>query len=452
MPSNTFYTFIFDIKKIIIFFIVICTSLIIDTSIGTIADFITEFIVSLQGIFMFILISLITICGIFIFQNFIDKDVHKIIRKSKYLSYVSTFTKIINYILIGNLFIVILSILIFSTYSIINLLVTNNIMAIIGFLLMSILSLKFILWFRSDQSSLIILIYGISFLIFSLSFFFGYFSENLLLINKPLFINPSMEVIFPILDNDPFEIFYVSYNYLVALSIILLLAGSYILLNNYIPKAFRPKLIFYLSLSFILFILANLETFQIIETPNAEQSLMFYYIFQALSTTTSGILIGYSFWKVAKLLGNDNPIRKYLIMTAMGLTLIFIITQGTIIMAPFPPFGLPALSFVIIAIYLFNFGLYATALTLAHDIKLRQTIKVKTKKNINLLGSIGKAQMTSELTQAVNDVKEVVEKEEKELEEITGIETSLSEENIQDYMEYVLNEISHSKKRANRSN
>ena len=450
MPSNTFYTFIFDIKKIIIFFIVICISLIIDTSIGTIPDFITEFIVSLKGNFIFIFISLITICGIFIFQKFIDKDVHKIIIRSQYLSYISTFTKVINYILIGNLLIVILSILIFTNYSIINLLITNNIMAIIGFLLMSILSLKFILWFRSDRTSLIILIYGISFLILSLSFFFGYFSENLLLLNKPLFINPAMEIIFPILDDDPFEIFYEFYNYLVALSIILFLVGSYILLNTYIPKAFRPKLIFYLSLSFILFVLANLETFKILETPNAEQSLMIYYIFQALSTTTSGILIGYSFWKVAKLLGNDNPIKKYLIMTSMGLVLIFIITQGTIIMSPYPPFGLPSLSFVIIAIYLFNFGFYATALSLAHDIKLRETIKVKTKQNINLLGSIGKAQMTSELTQAVNNVKEIVEKEEKELAEKTGIETSISEDTIQDYMEQVLNEISQSRKRANR--
>jgi hypothetical protein len=133
----------------------------------------------------------------------------------------------------------------------------------------------------------------------------------------------------------------------------------------------------------------------------------------------------------------------------MGMILIFIITQGTIIIAPFPPFGLPSLSFVIISIYLFNFGFYATALSLAHSIKLRETIRIKTKRNINLLGSIGKAQMTSELTQAVNDVKELVEKEEKELEIKTGIETSISEETIQDYMEEVLNEISQSRKRTN---
>ena len=95
-------------------------------------------------------------------------------------------------------------------------------------------------------------------------------------------------------------------------------------------------------------------------------------------------MIGYSFWKVGKRLGNTNPIRKYLIMTVFGLILIFIITQGTLIMASFPPFGLSSLSFVIISIYLFNFGFYAMAVSLSQDVKVRQTIKLKTKRNINV--------------------------------------------------------------------
>ena len=66
-------------------------------------------------------------------------------------------------------------------------------------------------------------------------------------------------------------------------------------------------------------------------------------------------------------------------------------------MTPFPPFGLSSLSFVIMSIYLFNFGFYAMAVSLSQDVKLRRTIKLKTKRNINLLSSIGKAQMTSEL-------------------------------------------------------
>lgn len=440
-------TFFYDSKNIVIFFIFISIFLVVDTSLGIIPDFITEFILSSTGISLFIFITLVTITGIIWLQNFVSKDNVNIISKSKYLSNLLLISKVINGILISNLCIVIVSILLFSMYSTINLLITNNIMAIIGSLFLIILALKFINWYISDRSSIILLIYGFSFIIFAVSFFFGYFSENLYLLDKPVLITPSMEVVYPISDGDPFEFFYDIYTHLIAISLFLFLVGSYILLNNYLEKVYRLRLIVTLVISFVLYIVVNLDSYGL-EIPNADQSLVFLYLIQNLGTVVGGVMIGYSFWKVGKRLGNTNPIRKYLIMTAFGLILIFIITQGTLIMTSFPPFGLSSLSFVIISIYLFNFGFYAMAVSLSQDVKLRQTIKLKTKRNINLLSSIGKAQMTSELQRAVSDVKTVVEKEEKELEEKTGIETSLSEENIQDYMKQVLEEMGKSKKRS----
>jgi len=440
-------TFFYDSKKILIFFLFISIFLVVDTSLGIIPDFITEFILSSPGISLFIFITLVTITGIIWLQNFVSKDNVNIISKSKYLSNLLLISKVINSILIANLCIVIISILLFSKYSTINLLITNNIMAIIGSLFLIILALKFINWYISDRSSIILLIYGFSFIIFAVSFFFGYFSENLYLLEKPVLITPSIEVVYPISDGDPFEFFYDIYTHLIAISLLLFLVGSYILLNNYLEKVYRLRLIVTLVISFVLYIVVNLDSYGL-EIPNADQSLVFLYLIQNLGTVVGGVMIGYSFWKVGKRLGNTNPIRKYLIMTAFGLILIFIITQGTLIMTSFPPFGLSSLSFVIISIYLFNFGFYAMAVSLSQDVKLRQTIKLKTKRNINLLSSIGKAQMTSELQRAVSDVKTVVEKEEKELEEKTGIETSLSEENIQDYMKQVLEEMGKSKKRS----
>ena len=440
-------TFFYDSKKIVIFFIFISIFLVVDTSIGIIPDFITEFILSSPGISLFIFITLVTITGIIWLQNFVSKDNVNIISKSKYLSNLLLISKVINGILISNLCIVIVTILLFSKYSTINLLITNNIMAIIGSLFLIILALKFINWYISDRSSIILLIYGFSFIIFAVSFFFGYFSENLYLLEKPVLITQSMEVVYPISDGDPFEFFYDIYTHLIAISLLLFLVGSYILLNNYLEKVYRLRLIVTLVISFVLYIVVNLDSYGL-EIPNADQSLVFLYLIQNLGPVVGGVMIGYSFWKVGKRLGNTNPIRKYLIMTAFGLILIFIITQGTLIMTSFPPFGLSSLSFVIISIYLFNFGFYAMAVSLSQDVKLRQTIKLKTKRNINLLSSIGKAQMTSELQRAVSDVKTVVEKEEKELEEKTGIETSLSEENIQDYMKQVLEEMGKSKKRS----
>ncbi|HEY9486398.1 MAG TPA: hypothetical protein VIQ04_07140, partial [Nitrososphaeraceae archaeon] len=204
--------------------------MVVDTSLGIIPDFITEFILSSPGISLFIFITLVTITGIIWLQNFVSKDNVNIISKSKYLSNLLLISKVINSILIANLCIVIISILLFSKYSTINLLITNNIMAIIGSLFLIILALKFINWYISDRSSIILLIYGFSFIIFAVSFFFGYFSENLYLLEKPVLITPSIEVVYPISDGDPFEFFYDIYTHLIAISLLLFLVGSYILL------------------------------------------------------------------------------------------------------------------------------------------------------------------------------------------------------------------------------
>ena len=56
--------------------------------------------------------------------------------------------------------------------------------------------------------------------------------------------------------------------------------------------------------------------------------------------------------------------------------------------------------------------------------------------------------MTSELQKAITDVKDIVDKEEQELKEKTGIESTLTEENVEDYMEQVLQELMKSKNKS----
>ena len=115
----------------------------------------------------------------------------------------------------------------------------------------------------------------------------------------------------------------------------------------------------------------------------------------------------------------------------------------------YPPYGLSSLSFIIMSIYLVNFGLYSSAISLSHNIQLRNKIKTLTVSNKSLLGNIGQAQMTSELQKAVADVKDVVEKEEQELKEKTGIDSNLTKENVENYMEQVLEEMLKSKNKRN---
>ena len=70
-----------------------------------------------------------------------------------------------------------------------------------------------------------------------------------------------MEVLYPISDSDPFEFFYHIYTYLITISLFLFLVGSYILLNNYLEKVYRFRLIITLVLSFVLYILVNLDSY-----------------------------------------------------------------------------------------------------------------------------------------------------------------------------------------------
>jgi hypothetical protein len=225
----------------------------------------------------------------------------------------------------------------------------------------------------------------------------------------------------------------------------MLLIASYLLLSHYSEKINRYKLIFILTVVFLLYMTSNLDSYGILEISDDEENLFYYYIFQSLITTIGGVIFGYSFWIVANKLELDNPIRKYLIMTAIGFIIIYTVTQTTVIATAFPPYGLASLSFIISSIYLVNFGLYSSAISLSHDIQLRNKIRSLTITHKSLLGNIGQAQMTSELQKAITDVKDVVDKEEQELKEKTGIDSTMNEEMVQDYMEQVLQEIMKSK-------
>jgi len=183
-----------------------------------------------------------------------------------------------------------------------------------------------------------------------------------------------------------------------------------------------------------------------------EEDLFYYYIFQSLINTLGGIIFGYSFWKVANKLDKNNPIRRFLIISANGIILIYTVTQATVIATAFPPYGISSLSFIIVSIYLLNFGLYASAISLSNDIQLRGKIRSLTIKNTSLLGNIGQAHMTGELQKAIDNVKHIVKKEEQELEEKTGIESSFTEEKVQDYMEQVIQEVMAARMKKNNPN
>ena len=78
---------------------------------------------------------------------------------------------------------------------------------------------------------------------------------------------------------------------------------------------------------------------------------------------------------MAKSVGRDNVVRDYLIISAYGFVLLFTSNQAIVLLtAPYPPFGLPTISFVGLSSYLIARYLFFSYVRIAR----RRTKKVNT--------------------------------------------------------------------------
>jgi hypothetical protein len=128
-----------------------------------------------------------------------------------------------------------------------------------------------------------------------------------------------------------------------------------------------------------------------------------------------------------------------MVLSAYGLILLFVSNQAIVLVsAPYPPFGLVTTSFMGISSYLVLVGIYSAATSVAEDSELRQTIRKVAVKEAKLLDSIGTALMENELQRRIIKLT----KEQKEiLTQQTGIEPSLDEDQVKQYIVEVIKEI-----------
>ncbi|MFZ0202171.1 MAG: hypothetical protein WAL46_00610, partial [Nitrososphaeraceae archaeon] len=87
----------------------------------------------------------------------------------------------------------------------------------------------------------------------------------------------------------------------------------------------------------------------------------------------------------------------------------------------------------------------ASAVSVSQDSNLRHLMTKLATNEMNMLRSMGIAHREAELWRRVNKLKYIVEGEEKELKERTGVESSLDEKDLKDYVQEVLQEVGKSK-------
>lgn len=164
-----------------------------------------------------------------------------------------------------------------------------------------------------------------------------------------------------------------------------------------------------------------------------------------ISIIIGALLFAFAFFTMSKSLPRGNQISVYLKVSGSGILLLVLSFMPGVIYAPFPPWGLAAWSTVALASFLFGSGIYSSALSVSYDTTLRRLLRslyIKQEEDkreqASLLKSIGAAQIEQDLEKKVLQVFK--EKEGIIRQQYTGVEPSLTEKDMREYLEMIKEE------------
>ncbi len=384
--------------------------------------------------------------GQFFLLKWMNSSSQAIKSRSKLISILHRTVSIVQWVLVGNIILLIIQIFAFSSYSTVSLTFVSYVSNFFTAGLLFVFALRFLSWYRSGNHSVGILLYALAFLILAVSEVAAGVGSGYLVSQKDHVIVPSSIVHF---DNFPegsfLDNFFSYYYYIDYSSFLLTLFASALLLYHYSKKTKRPRIILIMALPILAYTSTILDALHIYNT-DTNLSLFYYYIYSTLAAISGGVLFAFSFWFIAKRLP-ESGIKTFLKITAFGFILLYASNHVDVTSAPYPPYGINALSLLPLSTYFVLFGLYSSALSLSQDITLRNHLRSMARNDENLLSSIGTAQMETEVKRAIGELKDVADEHEKELEEKSGIETPIAENEVEDYLKQVIEEVSRARKK-----
>jgi hypothetical protein len=356
------------------------------------------------------------------------------------LDIVNNITRIIRpiqFVLIGFLISLILQIIIISTYYTAILIWSTTISYALSVILIGTLAFQFFSWYRSNRN-FVVLLYGIASIAIAIRITSVLFFYSSLLLNMPPERFLQSEIILEEFEpNSVIGMFHNAYSISSIVSFMLLWIGNAFLLRHYYNKIGKIK---FLSLVTLIPIFTSID---FVLTGTIVEEMGVNPVASAIFFTAEGAVAGFflalTFWVLAGNVAHSSiRVRNYLTITGFGI-LIFTLSGSSLIdHAPYPPFGLVSILSMQLATFLIYMGLYSSAVSVSQDTRLRQYIRKQTFDQSKLIESIGSAEMESEI---IKKVKTLEKKEEENMLEDTGIPFSLSDDEVSDYIDSVMQEL-----------
>lgn len=156
-----------------------------------------------------------------------------------------------------------------------------------------------------------------------------------------------------------------------------------------------------------------------------------------LAKPIGGIMFGVAFWNISRKVSFEKTLRGYMIISGYGFLLLFCANQpSSLVLTPYPPFGVVTVTILIVSSYLIMVGIYTSATLVSINSNMRNSVRQIAKES-KLLDFIGKAEMEKEITRIVAKAY----KQTKVEEDIAKTSFDLDEEGLKDYIIEVAEEL-----------
>lgn len=439
-------------KIFFIAFSIVISALVIDTTLVKIYSFSTS-IQSLPNwaVIVFLVVGSIYTVGQYVILLFVKKKSNEVITKPElHLHLIYKVITIVQSALTVLFVSLIVEIIVTSHYDTFILSMATGISYTLSIIMIGLLAQRFFSWFKTNRNS-VVFFYGLSSGILAINAAFSIAFVDLVLSDRPASVYPhtgtsSAPFIVPGSAEDLLNNLYVISS---LLSFMVWWVATVLLLRGHFKRLGRTR--YWISVSIPLvyflsqFLPLSLTLFSALPLTQSA-SFFIYEIVFTLSKPAGGILFGVAFWAVARSLGNNAIVREYMTISAYGLVLLFVSNQAIVLInIAYPPFGLATVSFMGLSAYLVLVGIYSSAISVSEDSKLRQSIRSFALRESKLLDSIGTAHMEQEIQRRV--IK-VTREQQKILIEKSGIQSSLTEDDIHIYLEQVINEVKKQKPKS----
>ncbi|HEY9387686.1 MAG TPA: hypothetical protein VIP70_11650 [Nitrososphaeraceae archaeon] len=429
----------FNNKKFLILMIAVIITVLIDSEIGVVADFIPSQLSSNLGIAAFISIAIIFAVTQYFILAYV-KQINKEIRaRALHLDLTHIIVFIAQYILAGILAFVILQIVTTQQYNLVTVYASYGISYGLWIVTLGLLARAFFHWYRLSNKNSMVLILTLSMIAYVANGVAGLATNIGTLTEQKPVISSTDIARFPEFSIASLGSQIDTANQIASsIAYVLTWIGTVKLLYPYIKKFGKIKfwiimgaaMVYYL-VSFPLFVLGYF-------TPSEDVDAMTNILIFSLGGIFTGIIFGAAFLSVARTLEKVTALRNHLIIAAYGFLVFYIAGSAIAAQAAYPPYGLVSVSFTGLSCYLIYAGLYSSAVTVSQDIALRHLIRRSVTEQSKLLDSIGTAQMEQELqSRVVAITKKLSEK----MVEETGVAVSMTENDIKQHIEMVRNEI-----------